>query len=157
MSWNNEDGLFQRFDTETSVVAGDGQSNSKVQVLHVVIDSADLPAITDIYGDRPYIPANAVILDSVFVCETAWTGTTPTLTVGLAEQDQTVIDADGIDAAVAVDTEQAAAGDVFVGDGALTDRSVTVGTANAYVYAATGGTVTAGKSHLYIRFMKTDL
>lgn len=152
MAYTNEDGLLIRFNEERGAVAGDGTSNPEVQTLSVVIDSADLPGLADIAGDRPFLPANALVTDAFLVCNTAWTGTTPTLTIGLGNSAGAVIDADGIDAAVAVNTAQAAAGDAVACDGALVDKTSTIGAASGYVYATTGGTVTAGKSTLYVRY-----
>lgn len=152
MAWTNEDGLLVRFDTERSVVAPDGTTNPEVHTLAVILDSAGLPGLSDVNDDRASLPANALVVDAYLVCNTAWTGTSPTLTVGLANAAGVAIDADGIDAAVAVDGVQAAAGDVVACDGALVDKTSTVGAAQAWVYAASGGTVTAGKSTLYVRY-----
>jgi hypothetical protein len=147
MPYTNEDGLLTRFGVEAGAVAPDGTANTGLQVLEVVIDSADLPVVGDISGDRPSLPANALVVDAFLVCNTAWTGTTPTLTVGLANAAGTAIDAD------AVNTAQAAAGDVVACDGALVDKTATIGSVAGWVYASTGGTVTAGKSTLYVRYM----
>lgn len=152
MPWTNEDGLLVRFDTERSAVAPDGTTNPEVQTLAVIIDSTDLPGTADVNADRAHLPANALVIDAYLVCNTAWTGTSPTLTVGLANSAGTAIDADGVDAAVAVDGVQAAAGDVVACDGALVDKTATIGSADGWVYATTGGTVTAGKSTLYVRY-----
>lgn len=152
MTWNNEDGLLQRFNREKGAVAPDGTTNPEVQTLAVILDSADLPGTADVNDDRASLPANAVVTDAYLVANTAWTGTSPTLTIGLANAAGTAIDADGVDAAVAVDTAQAAAGDVVACDGALVDKTSTIGSAQAWVYAATGGTVTAGKSTLYLKY-----
>lgn len=161
MSWTNginADGLKVRFDREQGEVTGDGTSLYGTPVtLEVELDSTDLPGTADANADRPSLPANALIVDAFLVCNTAWTGTSPTLTVGLCEVDGTVIDADGIDAAVAVDSTQAAAGDVVSCDGALADKTSTIGSAAGYVYASTGGTVTAGKSTLYVRYFVPEV
>lgn len=154
-SWTNEDGLLVRFAPDNGgQEVGDGVKQYVEEVLEIVIDSADLPVAADANDDRPHLPAHALITDALLVCNTAWTGTSPTLTIGLAELDATPIDADGIDATVAVDSVQAAAGDVVACDGALVDKTATIGADRAWVYAATGGTVTAGKSTLYIKYVK---
>jgi len=152
-TWTNADGLLVRFGADRAQTEfNDGGTSEDIRGLSIVIDSTNLPALADINGDRPSLPANAVIVDSFLVCNTAWTGTTPTLTIGLGNAAGSAIDADGIDAAVAVDSVQAAAGDVVANDGALVDKTASIGSAAAWVYAATGGTVTAGKSTLYLRY-----
>jgi hypothetical protein len=156
MSWNNEDGLFQRFDLETAQVAGDGESSAKVQTLKVVIDSQDVPVLADIHGDRPSLPAHAVIVDAFLVATTAFTGT-GTLDVGLGDIAQSAIDANGIDAAVDVDVALAAIGDVVSCDGALADKTATIGASAGYVTAGVTGSITAGVAELYIRYFKPDM
>lgn len=151
-TYTNADGLVQRFGAARTEIAPDGTSNPEVQTLEVILDSADLPAAADVAGDRSSLPANALIVDAFLVCNTAWAGTSPTLTIGLANAAGTAIDADGIDAAIDIDSVNAAAGDVVACDGALVDKTSTIGSAAGWVYATTGGTVTAGKSTLYVRY-----
>lgn len=152
-TWTNEDGLLVRFNRERGEVTGDGTAQTVEQVLEVTLDSADLPVLADINADRPSLPAHALITDAFLVCNTPWTGTSPTLTIGLGNAAGSAIDADGIDAAIDIDGTQAAAGDVVACDGALADKTATIGAAAGWVYAATGGTVTAGKSTLYIKYI----
>lgn len=149
-TWTNADGLLVRFPADKGEVVTDGTIlNGTYKILEVVIDLMDPPVVGDINEDRPHLPAHAFIVDSYLVCNTAWTGTSPTLTIGLANSAGTAIDADGIDAAIAAGV-QAAAGDVVLNDGALVDKTSTIGAARGWVYASTGGTVTAGVSTLYL-------
>ena len=80
-------------------------------------------------------------------------GTSGTLTLGLKEPDGTVIDVDGLDAAVA----QAVliSGARIVGDGALV--GTTIGAADGQLVVTTGGTVTAGKFIVRIEFEPENL
>jgi len=151
-SWTNADGLLIRYGADRATVATDGVSRQETQSLEIVIAHGDIPGTADVNEDRPQLPANAVITDAFLVCNTAWTGTSPTLTIGLANSAGTAIDANGIDNLIAVDTVQAAAGDVVACDGALVDKTASIGSARGWVYAAEGGTVTAGKSTLYLRY-----
>lgn len=152
--WTNADGLKVKFALDNGATeAESGVTQMDTHTLEVVLDSADLPAAADAAEDIAHLPANAVITDAFLVCNTAWAGTSPTLTIGLVQSDgSTVIDADGIDAAIDADGVQAAAGDMVACDGALVDKTATIGGNRGWVYATTGGTVTAGKSTLYLRY-----
>lgn len=152
MSWTNLDGLIVDFNTEAGQVVGTGTNNPDVETLEVVLDSSDLPTLADINQRVASLPANALVVDAYLVCNEAWTGTSPTLTIGLGNSGGTAIDADGIDAAVAMDTAQGSAGAVVACDGALVDKTSTIGSVAGWVYATSGGTVTAGKSTLYVRY-----
>lgn len=164
--WTNNDGLQVRFGKEGSgykrvkstIARVDGNENE------LVIDftwdnmpgfdaDADNDGTLDSFDENnEYIPANAVIKEAVLYVTSDWTGTsTPTMSIGLYQQDGTVIDADGIDATIAeaaLDTN-----DVVVCDGALASHD-SVGANDAYVrvYAA-AGTYTAGAARLVIRFV----
>lgn len=117
------------------------------EVQEIVFSFDDLPvsgldaAIQRIAGDARISEATVTVLS-------AMTGTTGTLTIGLEEEDGTVIDADGIDAAIA----QAAlvAGARIVCDGALI--GTTIGAAAGQVVITTGGTVTGGKFVLRVEY-----
>lgn len=158
-NWTNEDGLLVRFahgggaDAKGQVARDGTALLGDIHTLEVEIPYDNLPATGDVNEDRPNLPAHAIIVDAFLVCNTAWDGTTPTLTIGLADSAGSAIDADGIDAAIDVDSVQASAGDVVACDGALVDKTATIGSDRAWVYAATGGTVTAGKSTLYLTYI----
>jgi len=106
MSWTNEDGLLVRFGTERGAVATDGATGAEEQVL--IFEIADATALGDTdtaaeAGDRPYIPAGAIIRDALFVVDTAFTsGGSAVLDLGIKQADGTNVDDDGIDAAIAV-------------------------------------------------------
>lgn len=153
MSWTNEDGLLQRFNLERAEVVTDGTDNGQAErILEIQIDSQDLPGLADINADRPSLPANALVTDAFLITTTAFVGT-GTLTVGLGNSAGSAIDADGIDAAVDVDTVLAAVGDVVACDGALVDKTATVGAAEAWPYATVSGTVSAGVATLKIKYI----
>ena len=152
-TWTNADGLQVRFPADKGEVVTQGTIlNGTYKILEFKIDLLDLPLIAG-GGDETvaHLPAHALIVDSYLVCNTAMYGTDPTLTIGLADDAGVAIDADGIDAAIA-GTAQAAAGDVVLNDGALVDKTATIGAKRGWVYAATGGTVTAGVSTLYVTY-----
>ena len=164
--WTNNDGLQVRFGKERSgygrVKAGLVRTSGNENELVIDFTWDNMPGFdADADGDgtldsfdenNEYIPANAVIKEAVLYVTSDWTGTsTPAMTIGLYQQNGTVIDADGIDAAIAeaaLDTN-----DVVVCDGALASHD-SVGAADAFVrvYASTG-TFTAGSARLVIRFV----
>lgn len=164
--WTNNDGLQVRFGregnaynrTKTTLVTVHGNENE----LTVDFSWDNMPGFdADADNDgvlesfdkvNEHIPANAIIKEAVVYATEDWTGTgTPTMSIGLYEADGTVIDADGIDAAIAEGALDA--NDVVVCDGALASHA-SVGANDAYVrvYPA-AGTYTAGKARLVVRFV----
>ena len=144
MSWTNADGLTVLMHGEQGEVKDNGSTTeSMTQTLIVDIDdatavpaSAATPAAND-----AFIPAGSYVKNAYLVIETAFTS------AGAA------IDADGIDAAIAL-TAIDAAGDVVVCDGAQVGGVVTVGSANAYVKVNYGtAAFTAGKAKLYVEYI----
>lgn len=115
-------------------------TDSGKEVLEFVYSFDDLP-VAGLDAAILQIPANAVLTEATIDVISAMTGTTGTMTLGLYEPDATVIDADGIDAAVA----QAAlvANARIVCDGALI--GATIGANAGQLVVVTGGTVTGGK------------
>lgn len=100
------------------------------------------------YGDTNLqfaIPANATIVSSKWITGTAWAGGT-SLNVGLYQGNGTVIDADGLDAAITPTT----AGAVIDGNGALVGASIGAN-AGELTVAATG-TYTAGTATVIIEY-----
>ena len=150
--WTNSDGLEIRFTGPEA-----GQTGASVDtcggVKEVILDISDMStnitAAAD--GHEAFIPAGSFIVEAFLKVTTAMAGTSGTLTIGLAQKDGTVIDADGIDAAVA--QADLAAGKAVVCDGALVGGTATVGSANAYLYTTKGGTVTAGAAKLVVRYI----
>jgi putative methionine-R-sulfoxide reductase with GAF domain len=111
-------------------------------------------AAADINANDAYIPAGAYITSAYLIVETAFAGATAQLNVGLYEKDGTVIDADGIDATIAV-TAIDAAGDVVACDGAAVGGVVVADTANDMYVAVDYDTAafTAGKGKLIVEFI----
>lgn len=155
--WTNSDGLEIRFTGPEA-----GQAGASVSTLgavkNLVLDfnfGTAITAAADAY--EAYIPAGSYIVGAYLVVTTAATSAgTATLTIGLAQKDGTVIDADGIDAAIALSALGAAK--VVRCDGALAGGTASVGASNAYVYTTptTGGDAfTAGRGKLVIEYIET--
>lgn len=96
------------------------------------------------------IPANARISRATLRVITAFAGGT-SYNFGLSQSDGTVIDADGIDAAVALAVIDAV-GDVVLCDGALVGSLVGIGANAGQLLVAATGTFTAGKAQLEIEY-----
>lgn len=113
----------------------------------------DLPVVSANDAGVQLIPANSFIHSAyINVSGTAFAGGT-SYNFGLYESDGTVIDADGIDAAVA--TATLAANAWVACDGALIGASI--GTAAGQVVIAATGTFTAGYGKLAINYISNDL
>jgi hypothetical protein len=98
------------------------------------------------------IPNGASILNAQIEVVSAMTGTSGTLTVGLEQADGTVIDVDGIDAAVA---QAALIADAIIEcDGALIGTQIN---ADAQLLVTTGGTVTGGRFRVIIEYRQGDV
>jgi len=151
-TWTNEDGLYIRYGTNRAGVATDGSTGAEELVLiHEIADATTL-ADTDtaaVPGDRPFIPAGAILRDAIFVVDTAFTsGGAAVLDLGLKQADGTNIDDDGIDAAIAV-------GSLTVRSGTESDGAL-VGTKmehDSYVMATYDtAAFTAGAGRLIIKY-----
>jgi hypothetical protein len=101
-----------------------------------------------------FIPAGSYITKASLVVTTAFTsGGSATLGVGLQEADGTIIDADGIDAAVAV--ADLAVNKAVVCNGALVGGTATVGADNSYLSLVYGtAAFTAGAAKLVIEYIE---
>ena len=119
------------------------------EVLEVVFSYDDLP-VSGLDNANLSIPANAWIKDATLRVVTAFAGGT-SYDIGLEQEDGTVIDADGIDAAVAL-TAIDAVGETVACDGALVANTAGIGTAAGLVVIAETGTFTAGKAILRITY-----
>lgn len=155
-TWTNADGLIETYGTARAALATDGtKTGVQTYTMVVELDGLDLPALADQNEKTSSLPANAYITSAVLIADSAWTGTNPTLTIGLGYDNEgtpTAVDADGIDAAIDVDGVFTAAGEAVVCDGALVDGTATIGSNRAWVYAVAGGTVTAGTAKLYLTY-----
>ena len=96
------------------------------------------------------IPANAFIVSATLRVLTAFAGGT-SYNFGLSEPDGTVIDADGLDAAVATAAIDAV-GETVLMNGALVAGLAGIGTADGQVTVVATGTYTAGKAVLEIEY-----
>ena len=123
-----------------------GQAKSTGQIKRAEWQFAydDLPT----YGSTNIqfaIPANATIVSSKWITGTAWAGGT-SLNVGLYQSNGTVIDADGLDAAITPTT----AGAVIDGNGALV--GATIGANAGELTVAATGTYTAGTATVIVEY-----
>lgn len=152
-TWLNSDGLYLRFGTDedtNTVTAGEFNVVGENRVTEIVFDYADLAATgtATILANTVAIPAGARIEKANLYVETAFASAgSATLTIGTIDQDRsTVIDADGIDAAIAV--AALTAGATIACDGAQVGTTL----ANTALITATEGTAafTAGKGVLRI-------
>jgi hypothetical protein len=157
MSYTNADGLRVLTNggqgtVQDKGVAGDG---------FLVVDIADFTDIgstfgaSDIDANDAVIPAGSVILGATLVMTTAATsGGAATLTIGTYNSAGTAIDADGIDAAVAL-TVIDAAGDVVRCDGAQASGVLGYLTADAHIGLIYGtAAYTAGAGKLIVEYKK---
>lgn len=152
--WTNEDGLVVRFGLDRTTQA---ETGLKVQEEHVlVLDIEDATALVDADTTAPsedaaFIPAGSIITDAYLHVTTAFTsGGLAVLDLGTKAASGTIIDDDGIDAAIAVAdlTENS----VTIGDGALVGAHVA---ADSWVYASYDtAAFTAGVGKLYVKYIK---
>jgi hypothetical protein len=154
MSYTNADGLYVRTDLAQGAAQDLGAVAGASNVEHVVRLDFDLEEGLPTAGgtaEDVYVPAGAFITRAYIIGTEAAAGGT-NFTFGLAEQDGSVIDADGIDAAVT--TAELATNEAVVCDGALVGGTLGVGTADAYIYGAVTGTYTAGQGSLFVYYIK---
>lgn len=157
MSYTNADGLFIVTDEAQGAVRDNGVTASNgIKTLVFEIKDATLLGTSDV-NPQPndvFIPAGSYITKASLVVTTAFTsGGSATLGVGLQQADGTIIDADGIDAAVAV--ADLAANKAVVCNGALVGGTATVGAANSYLSLVYGtAAFTAGAAKLVIEYIE---
>lgn len=156
-TWTNSDGLEVGFGVRDSKndAGSTVETKGNVEVFQMVLDFDELPAAS---GTAPSsksvpIPAGAVINDAVLqVLEAFDAAGAATLTIGLKNSAGTAIDADGIDAAIAL-TAIDAVGDTVQCDGALVGTDI--GTADGYIAVDVGtGPYTAGQAVLTIEYTR---
>jgi hypothetical protein len=159
MSYTNADGLFILTHEDQGNINKGG--TTAVANRQVVTWDLDLTALkttfgaVDIQANDAYIPAGSVIVGATLVViDAATSGGSATLTIGTYNAAGTAIDADGIDAAVAL-TVIDAAGDVVRCDGAQVTGVLGYVSANAYIGAlyATAA-YTAGRVKLIVEYVK---
>lgn len=128
-------------------------SYGRLKVLEYVYDFTQLPYSSDVDALIPTIKANSFILDGYHQVIDAFTvGGEDTVNFGFEQPDGTVIEADGLAAAVDLDAAAESSWQVF--DGALIGASV--GGEDAQVVADTSGgeEVTAGKGVIVLRYLE---
>lgn len=157
MSYTNADGLY--------VLTNGGQGEVLTQGATVasprqaLIVDLDLTALGTTFGasninvNNPFIPAGSVILSATLIMtDAATSGGSATLTIGTYNAAGTAIDADGIDATVAVAALGANA--TVRCDGAHLTTAGYV-SANAYIGAIYGtAAFTAGTAKLVVEYQK---
>lgn len=159
MSYTNADGLYVLTHKDQGTPLYQGvTTGSPRQAL--VLDIPDFTAIGSSFGasninvNNPFIPAGSVIVSAVLVMTDAATGSSSTLTIGTYNAAGTAIDADGIDAAIAL-TAIDADNDVVRCDGAQVSGVLGYVTVNAYIGAIYGtAAFTAGAGKLIVEYIK---
>ena len=152
----NADGLVRSYGAAQGAVFNIGSPEQAGPNKRIVVDirSTDLSAFGAtnlIFGRVPRVsvPSGALIQSAVFITTTAFTGTSATLDVGLANADATEIDFDGLIAAttlVSINT----VGKTVTGAGALVGTKIS---ADAYITTNVNtATFTAGAGQLVISY-----
>ena len=158
-TWTNNDGLVVGFGTRDSKNNNGAtvRTEGNVEIFSMELDWNTLPAAA---GTAPSsksipIPANSLIHRATLrVTEAFVSGGATTLDIGFVNAAGTVIDQDGVDAAIAK-TAIDAVGEVVQCDGVLVGGVATVGTADAYISCSVGtGPYTAGMAELTIEYSK---
>ena len=160
--WTNSDGLKIRLGLDQAKVAREGVTSTMGEEKEAVfdLDYAALPTVAEngVFLNRVpgvIIPAGSILRSATIIVSTAFdsAGDAGTLTIGLSKPDGTVIDADGIDAAIA-QTAIDAAGEEVACNGALiktklaNDSCVTVEVDTA--------AFTAGRAKLILKYITPD-
>jgi hypothetical protein len=158
MSYTNADGLRVLLHKDQGVVRDQGATAD--HQLRVKLDLTELgttvgAADIDVY--EGFIPAGAVITGATLVVtDAATSGGSATLTIGTYNEAGAAIDADGIDAGIAL-TAIDADNDVVRCDGAQVAGVGGKLAANAYVKAVYGtAAFTAGTAELVIEYTKVE-
>lgn len=156
MSYTNADGLYVLMHGDQGEVIDNGttsRSARKEFVLDLTGTAIPSSAATPNAQDA-FIPAGSYITNAYLIVDEAFTsGGSATLTVGTYNAAGTAVDADGIDATVALGVIDAV-GDVVVCNGAQVGGTSTVGSADVYVEAIYGtAAFTAGSAKLVIEYL----
>lgn len=155
MSYTNADGLQVLTNGDQGVPKNLGQALGAVEkkLVFTLENAALLPASPAApEPNDPFIPAGSFITDAYLIVTTAFAGTNAVLNIGLQTAAGVAIDADGIDAAIAV--AALAANKAVVNDGALVRGTATVGSAPAYLSIDYDtAAFTAGAAKLVIEYI----
>jgi len=155
MAYVNADGLEILTAGEAGVAAKRGTAVSPKKALVMTITGTDLASSAATPQDHDaFIPAGSFITSASLIVTTAFTsGGSATLTIGAYQQDGTTVDADGIDATVALAALAANKG--VACDGALVGGTATVGANDVYIEANYGtAAFTAGEAKLVIEYIE---
>ena len=121
----------------------------------MTITGTDLGTSADTPQDHDaFIPAGSYITSASLIVTTAFaSGGSATLTIGTYQQDGTTVDADGIDATVAV--ADIGANKAVACNGAAVGGTATVGANDVYIEAIYGtAAFTAGVAKLVIEYIE---
>ena len=156
MSYVNADGLEVLTAGEQGTAAKRGTSlSSQKKALVMNITGTEVPSSVATPQDHDaFIPAGSYITSASLIVTTAFTsGGSATLTIGTYTQAGAAVDADGIDAAIAL---AAIGADKAVAcDAAAVGGTATVGGADVYVEAIYGtAAFTAGEAKLVIEYIE---
>lgn len=155
MAYVNADGLEILTAGEAGVAAKRGTAVSPKKALVMTITGTDLASSAATPQDHDaFIPAGSYITSATLVVTTAFTsGGSATLTIGAYQQDGTTVDADGIDATIALSALAANYG--VSCNGALVGGVLTVGANDVYIEANYGtAAYTAGEAKLVIEYIE---
>lgn len=169
MTWTNKDGLVQRFGVERSAQIQEGVSTRGVKN-YLVVKLEDATALVDTLStstppaeDAPFVPAGSIVTNAWFVATTDFTsGGAATLDIGFTTSTGALIDADGIDADIALAKLVDGAGTGVVNcDGAYVANGAGDGqqvlTNNAYVgFSYETAVYTAGAGTLILEYIKVE-
>ena len=148
MAYVNADGLEILTAGEAGVAAKRGTAVSPKKALVMTITGTDLASSAATPQDHDaFIPAGS------FITSAFTSGGAATLTIGAYTQAGAAVDADGIDATVALAALAANKG--VACDGALVGGTATVGAADVYIEANYGtAAFTAGEAKLVIEYIE---
>jgi len=159
MSYVNADGLFVLTNTGEGTPREQGITTEGAKK-YFVLDIEDMTAVP-VSAAAPqqndaYIPAGSFITGAFIIVDTACTsGGSATLNVGLQTRAGAAIDADGIDATVAV--ADLAANKAVVCNGALVGGTATIGAENGYIsFDYDTAAFTAGALKIVIEYIAVD-
>jgi len=146
-TWTNSDGLEVGFGQRTSVTdyAGTVRTQGNECMIVMEINAADMPTASGTARKAydMYIPAGAYITKATLNVTTTFADSdaNPTMTIGLVDEDGSVIDIDGLfagltEASGVLTAPSVVEGDVATYGGALVNGIDHIGTANGYITAA---------------------
>jgi hypothetical protein len=161
MSYTNADGLFVLTNGAQGAVNDEGVTARGAR--QVITKKLSLAGLASSFGSsnidplEAMIPAGAIIVNAdLVITDAATSGGSATLTIGTYNAAGTAVDADGIDAAIALAAIDAD-GDVVQCNGDQVSGVVTVGSAPVYIGALYGtAAFTAGEAVLIVEYIKVE-